>query len=224
MVTANTNKAHHIALALYHALLEDLEKGDEFPLTCPSTAGYLAQCVSMTPKEPYLEIGSRYGGSAVLASQFGQGDIYCIDPMQSIHHDGPEVVDYFWKNMDKFGIRDRVRLFQAKSDPFPLEDQLVFPLQQWGDDAPVSLRFGTTFIDGDHSYPWPGTDWRNVKDITNHFVVFDNVEMDDVYETVMQATQDPLWMLAHLNAYTAVMVRKTTADKPGVLRGLGLLT
>jgi predicted O-methyltransferase YrrM len=210
LVTVKTNEVYHTVLAFYNELKARLEGGGKSVLTVPSSGALMAQCVAMSREDPYLEIGTRYGGSAILASHFTDADIYCIDPMDvhRKHHDGPDSIEYFRRNAENFGISERIHLIVAKSDPFPLDEK---------------IRFGTTFIDGDHQYRWVKADWLNVKDITNHFIVFDNVEMDDVRQVVTEAAHDPLWMLGYLNCYTAVMVRKTTAEKPGVLTQLGFL-
>ena len=167
-------------------------------ITSPWTCALLAQCL-VRADGPHLEIGTRYGASAALASLFTKHLITCVDPMETIkdwytdEYIGDTVK--FKNNMETLGITDRVELVVAYSNPLP-----------------VAGPFATTFIDGDHSTKGAYADFMNVKDITTHYIIWDDMIEESVYKAVMKALRNKQWRLAFSNYTTAVMVNR---DIPG---------
>jgi hypothetical protein len=102
----------------------------------------------------YLEIGSLFGASAIIAAltkiRYGiEGDIFCIDDIKATGK------DYITDNCKKFGVSDRVHLYIEKSHPFPLYKQ----------------RFRTTLIDAGHDYQSCIQDWENAKRVTDKYII-----------------------------------------------------
>ncbi len=170
-------------------------------ITSPWTSGILSQCVHFTKDQPYLEIGTRHGGSAILATLFTKEKVYAIDPMETLGDLWQTEMDtghteIFAANMRAFGVEDQVELLVGTSlDPHPELD---------------GLRFGTVFIDGDHSYEWVMNDWKFVRGLVDTFVVFDDIVEDDVYRAFMTiaAQETGVWRIAFLNYTTGVLIRK----------------
>lgn len=124
----------------------------------PEDAGALA-CVLETASVPdmtYVEIGSLFGGSAILAglcmNKLEKGyRIICIDPMDGYYGEGEvdpvtrivPTAPVFRKNMIHWGLQDSVSLIEKKSISGDLDKEMYFID---GD------RIDVMFIDGDHSY------------------------------------------------------------------------
>lgn len=136
----------------------------------------LARCVSLSGGN-YLEIGSQYGLSAVIAAHFTDGHIYCIDPMEKVMEDESTAYGYldrgaqahtgerviFDRNMRFFGIEDRVTLMEDFSDPFPLSPQ---------------VEIGTAYIDGDHSYAMVKKDFFNIYEQVTDYIILDDFQKE----------------------------------------------
>ncbi len=164
-------------------------------ITSPMTSGYLAQCIRMSDG-PHLEIGSRFGLSAILAAHFTKNKIVCIDPMDDVGGwlDSSYIgnVEKFKRNITKFKLEDQVELVQAFSDPLP-----------------VTGPFATTFIDGDHSHQGAFKDFINVRNITTDYIIWDDAIVDSVYLAILDAINiAPEWRLCILTYTTAVMVNR----------------
>jgi hypothetical protein len=137
---------------------------------------YLAEIIQLAGDGDHLEIGTLFGGSAILVAllkkEYGySGKVVCIDPLDGYYKG---VKNQCWEadpiakiqvnrktlddNLRKFGVIDEVEIIQSKSYPFPIENR----------------RFASTYIDGNHWQDWPSKDWRSVKDITEKYVLFDD--------------------------------------------------
>jgi len=169
-------------------------------------AGVLAQVVYNSLHSDHVEIGTFYGGSAILAALVKKrfemhGKIYCVDPLEY----RPGLVDdrvtlstatttAVMENARKFGVEDRIVLVPQFSYPWPLEDKL----------------FGTGYIDGDHWNGMPLKDWNSLRERVSYAVVFDDYKRGkpEVHRAVMVAANDPEWMLIHASGFSAVLRRR----------------
>ena len=159
----------------------------------------IGEGVGMAGGGDHLEIGTLFGGSAIVAALVKQGaglegKVYCVDPLDGYYRDmcnykdnidpesgipvSPEIV---MQNAKRFGVEDRLAIIPKKSHPFPEELK--------------HKRFITALIDGDHWAEMPWLDWMSVKDKVNKYVMFDNY--DDKHPAVMEAAekaaQDEEW-------------------------------
>jgi hypothetical protein len=149
---------------------------------------YLAWAIAQAGNGNHLEIGTLFGGSAILAAlvkkQLGfSGDVWCIDPLNGyyIGTDWQYPVDpvtgkvineeVVWANARTFGVEDRIHIIAKPSLPWPEEAQ--------------HLLFASAFIDGNHWDHMPEHDWNMVAPRTDHYVVFDNY--DDTHPAVVTA-------------------------------------
>jgi len=130
----------------------------------------LIEMLQKSEGKTHLEIGSRIGASAIIASGYTES-ITCIDPMESL---GPvpetegvmyELKDlgiekYFWLNMDRWGITDKVELIVALSFPFPadLEDR----------------TWDTAFVDGIHTVEGMYQDMKSLEHRINIAMIIDD--------------------------------------------------
>ena len=165
-------------------------------ISSPWTCALIAQCLSLSDG-PHLEIGTRFGSTALLASMFTKNRITCIDPMQylkdswfSDRYLGD--VDTWRENIDSWRLKDRVDLVVAMSHPLPV----VGP-------------FATVYLDGDHTFKGAFADFQSVKDITTDFIIWDDLEKESVYEAFMEALKvSPEWRAAFMCYTTGVMVNR----------------
>jgi hypothetical protein len=143
-------------------------------------AAVVAAWVARAGDGDHLEIGTLWGGSAVLAAKLKKelnlkGLVWCVDPLDGYYMAdkeravsnsqinvpiSPETV---LENAERFGVADRIRITQARSDPLP---------------TGLPRRFATAFIDGDHWGTAPYRDWKNVAPRTTQYVIFDNNEAE----------------------------------------------
>ena len=154
----------------------------------------------------HLEIGTLYGGSAILIAlaklKAGlKGSVYCVDPLdgyyggkdQSGVRVSPEQVRF---NAEMCGVNKWINLIQAYSQPWPkLLD---------------SRTFVSAYIDGDHWNGTPLKDWMSVKDIVSGYVVFDNYDIEhlDVMLTCdLHAGMDPEWEVVLQEEITFIVKR-----------------
>lgn len=118
----------------------------------------------------HLEIGTLFGGSAIMSAFVKQGKVVCVDPLDGYYEKGkldpitnlPVTRKAFEQNVAHFKVGERIELVQKSSNPWPtvLEGR----------------EFTTAFIDGDHNGTGPLSDWLNVsKQIkSGGIVMFDN--------------------------------------------------
>ncbi len=112
----------------------------------------------------HCEIGSMWGGTAIVAASAkehaGRGErVVCIDPFSDSDAEGGKPDEaIFWGNIDDAGFHDSVELHVCQSAPWPL---------------PMTRRFGSVLIDGNHNAPWPETDWESARCVTNVILVHD---------------------------------------------------
>ena len=159
----------------------------------------------------YLEIGTLFGGSAIsvakLKDVLGQkGFIFCVDPLNGYYRNVaprddmvdtksgfPVTPETLFTNIQNFSVGNRIFVIQAYSTQL---DKLTF-------DVAVS------FIDGDHRGAVPLLDLELVKDVTSHYVIFDNCAEThpDVMKACEIASSDPEWEEVHNRDITYVVKR-----------------
>ena len=137
--------------------------------------------------ENYIEIGTLFGGSAILAGLNCNGKVYCIDPLDGYYGTGQvdesgilpscAIVEENWS---RFGLDpERLEVFQHKHPPFPssIEDK----------------RFDVAYIDGGHAYDEVKTDWLELKDRVDKYIIFDNTEKESVSRVFIEAQESEDW-------------------------------
>ena len=137
-----------------------------------------------------LEIGTAFGGSAIIASKAKQdsgvdGLIYCVDPQDGTYGKDmvtPEraTIEITTGNFDKFGV-ENVVIFQHRTPPLP--------------SGLFGMMFTSVLIDGNHKGSGPTDDWNIVKDsvLPGGIVMFHDVHYDDVQRAVYLADKEPGW-------------------------------
>ncbi len=139
----------------------------------------VACAAAMSGSGDHLEIGTLFGGSAIVVALLKQwmgldGIVVCVDPLEG-YYKGTQwacAVDpvtnlpidlntVLW-NADHFGVQDRIKVVRARSHPWPEELK--------------SRDFASAYIDGDHWGDGPIRDWHNVHPLTCGYVVFDNCD------------------------------------------------
>lgn len=112
----------------------------------------------------HVEIGTLWGGTAILAALAKAGDVYTVDFMHGGYwNDGDPDAGYkvpteaaIRDNLKKFGVEDRVMVIKAASDPLPI---------------PEGVKPETALIDGGHAYEPCLKDWNNLKEITKKYIM-----------------------------------------------------
>lgn len=134
----------------------------------------------------HLEIGSLFGGTAILATKakklYGlRGIVYCIDDLEMV---GENLI---LSNAEKFGVE--LVLHAGKSSPFPYPDR----------------RFRTTLIDAGHDYGNVIADWHNARDHTDKYVIFH--DYDPAHRGVVEAAKEAMqeWTPVYLAEHTLVL-------------------
>lgn len=155
----------------------------------PQDAAILAQAVRNAGDGDHLEIGSLFGGSAILAALtkklYGlSGGIVCIDDLEMT---GDNVI---LKNAALFGVDDIITVYLVKSNPFPFQ-----------------RRFVSTLIDASHDYGWCLADWKNAKQYTDKYIIFH--DYDPSHMGVVDATKEAMqeWRPVFLAEHTLVLGR-----------------
>jgi cephalosporin hydroxylase len=173
---------------------------DGKPISTAEDMGLLAQVI-FNSKGEHLEIGSAYGGSLMVAikamDEVGRKDkVVCIEPFGEDKRDTlhKAVEKEFWRNVEHFGIKDRFELVKEFSQPFPIEER----------------KFGTAFIDGDHSFECVLSDWLNTKDIVSRYIILHDYTKKGVKEVVEgYVVPDPQWWVCAIHGWSAVAQRRT---------------
>ena len=143
----------------------------------------LMECVAKT-KGDYIEIGSAFGYSAVLAATaMGKrpGTVYCIDPFIGVNNlDGADIaLEAFWSNIHSFGLEQRVVAFCQHNPPFPV--------------AIHHHLFSVGLIDGNHDGDAPLKDFIELDSRVTDYLLFDNAEYELVENTVRRALWGGNW-------------------------------
>jgi len=178
-------------------------------IVTPEDAGVLCQMIINSRHSDHIEIGTFFGGSAILAArvkkEFGMhGQIHCVDPLdvrpsaKILPDKAVGIVadrETLFNNAKYFGVNDRIVLHQHPSRPWPLDD---------------SYKFGTGYIDGDHWHGMPAHDWNILNGIVSYAIAFDDcaIAKPEVIDAVLEASKDPCWLLVRMSGVTAVLRRR----------------
>lgn len=165
---------------------------------------FLGSMVFLAGNGHHVDIGSLYGASAIVAGlvkvQFNlEGTIYCIDPYDAEIRNatvrgGPELQgkvsatpEEFWKNVEQFGLKDRVKLIQKNSHPWPEELK--------------DTVFASAYIDGEHAGDTPLNDFYNLRGRVTQYIGCDNYEESypDVVAAMATGMQTDDWFLFYKN-------------------------
>lgn len=169
-------------------------------IACDEPAGVLLQETVAEFPGDYIEIGTLYGGTAILAAMACTGDVYAIDPMDGYYQTGRRdsaaqmipSIQIFERNLTTFGVN--VTLFPHKHPPWP--------------GALANHYFGVGFIDGDHTYEGARADYLALRNRCD-CIIFDNTEKPEVLKAATEAEEDGWNVLEHLE-YT----HKTGRHRP----------
>lgn len=163
----------------------------------PLLEKYLSVC------KDYLEIGTLFGGSAVLAGQHCSGDVYCIDPLDGYYRSGepdpicglipdPGIVIGNWvaAGLDL----ERLHLRLVRTPPLP-------------DDIPALVD--AAYIDGDHTVEGCMADWLLLQDRVSKYIIFDDIDKPSVRHVFQVAAEakDSGWELAESSVILGVLRR-----------------
>ena len=167
----------------------------------PDEAGALAEFVFRAGKGDHLEIGSMWGGTAILAAYVKRiyglsGSIVCIDPFcdpDGMH--GTPNAAIFWDNVKRAGVSSKIELVQAYSNPWPLLPD---------------KRFTSALIDGEHMGEGPLLDWQNASSVTDIGIAIHDVAPyePDVWLAYETAKNAPGWKAGKLTNRMAALWRK----------------
>lgn len=171
--------------------------------------GILAQMVHDAGHGDYLEIGTMYGVSAIIAARTKKeynlsGSVVCVDPMDGYY--GESVPDQatpekLFHNARLFDVEVWIELIQKHSQPWPggLEGR----------------RFACTFIDGYHWGRIPLMDFRCASTCTDRFILFDNYDSDhrDVVRATIRATMIP-WIPVYVGGISFLLEKYPEIDNP----------
>ena len=195
-------EAYQYGTALHEKIESNIERTPIFA----HDAGVLAQVIYNARHSDHVEIGTFYGGSAILAAVVKEhfklhGKVYCVDPLecrpkqiQDRYTEGTATTAVVMKNAEKFGVEDRIVLVPFMSHPWPIENKV----------------FATGYIDGDHWNGMPEKDWGSLRKCVTHAIVFDDYIQGkpEVVQAVSAAVEDPEWLLVHASGSHVVFRRR----------------
>lgn len=167
--------------------------------------GVLAQVVQNAGDGDHLEIGTLFGGSAILAAlvkeHYGlNGKIVCVDPMSG-YYGKPDPItgkmatqDVFYENISRFDLSSRIELIVSMSSQAGLSDR---------------REFKSAFVDGAHDHDNVLADWNRVKQHTTRYVLFDNYDraFEGVREVVRIANEERDWRCVLVYGISALFER-----------------
>jgi len=155
----------------------------------PDDAGILAQCVRNAGSGDYLEFGTLFGGSAIIAGlvkkKYGLGGrVVCIDDLEMFYRTKQMILS----NAAIFDVVSYLEIHVSKTNPYPL-DKL--------------RKFSCIFIDAGHDYHNCKEDWLSARGVADRYIIFHDYDLahKGVMNTVLEANF-PVVFLAH---HTAVL-------------------
>ena len=165
---------------------------------------FLGSMVYLAGDGDHVDIGTLYGASAIMAAKIKErfslkGTIYAIDPYDPVTREyqaAPQegmkgklsaTSDEFWKNVEEFGLKDRIKLIQKRSQPWPeeLKDNV----------------FASAYIDGEHQGTGPWDDFISLRGRVTKYIGCDNYEEEypDVVDAMLRAANTEDWFLLYKN-------------------------
>jgi hypothetical protein len=156
-------------------------------------------CLVGTCEGDHLEIGSAFGGSALLASFANPNKkIVMVDPL-----DGFKTV-FTDKSPDFEMLLRNVRMFYPDENPF-------FPHLVKSDQFFEYMNYGTydtCLIDGDHTYENALNDFKEAAKVTKKYIIMHDVAADspDVWAAFSTACSHPEWFPIMLRHRTGILI------------------
>ena len=161
-------------------------KFGEGPVTSPRTCGYISQLLTME-KGDYIETGTRFGGSALVASLF-EDSVVTIDP--AYEKEFSEVME----KVAKVG-RDKITRIGKKSS-----DVKRLPKR----------NYTVGLIDGSHEYDDAMVDFVLFDKYVSNFIILDDVDLPGVSEAIRTIINSyKAWTLVSLAYPTTAVFAKT---------------
>lgn len=171
----------------------------------PEDMAVLVQAIAWAGPGDYLEIGSYFGGSAImagLAKKFGvsPGEVICIDPYDEGYPwrydhvtNGVANKETFWKNMELFDLSPT--LFAVSS--------LLFDWEKIREERNVVV----CYVDGDHTAPYVQNDLWACVGLRPRYIVVDDYSRDhpQVRREVMKVAHQTDYELVRISGKTAVL-------------------
>lgn len=152
-------------------------------------AELLAQVIQYAGDGDHLEIGSMWGGSALLAAKVKcisglSGKVVCVDPLTDFdcspgYPGGKPEKHIIEENFKRLCLSNRLEFHKTYSSPWPFSRKRYF---------------SSALIDGNHFAPWPGIDWQNVSQHAEIVIFHDYYPHEpEVTRVVNLALADPRW-------------------------------
>lgn len=197
------NEAHDAGVSIARVVSDTIPNGRS--LLSPWDAGLLAQMIINARHGDHVEIGTLFGGSAIVAAlvkkRFGsRGKIWCVDPLRDEEDEGDHASGAtatkaaLIENLQHFGVDDMVEIVQEPSYPWPLPEK----------------RFATGYVDGDHWNGMPAMDAFTMRQACSYAIMIDDYCMGkpEVHEAVVNMCGDPLWIPVHISGLSAIFRRR----------------
>ena len=158
----------------------------EGPITSPITCGIIMQCLYIAPGS-YLETGTRYGGSAILARRLAK-TVVTIDPGYD---------EEYQKVIAELKIEGITKIVK------PSEVVKRLP----------KADYTVGFVDGLHEYDQIiKYDFPLMKKYVKGFVIFDDVDIEGVEKAILELSSD--WSLLYYHyPSTAVLTNLELSNK-----------
>jgi hypothetical protein len=149
-----------------------------------SDAEVLVVCLRAAPGD-YLEIGTAYGTSLMIAAKFGRGEAHSIDPLNAYYSEARErskgyihlTPELLMSNLKAVGVEAHLHL--AKHPPMPKEL--------------VGHKFSVALIDGEHSPKAALADFRGISDSVTGFILFHDIDMEGPKKVFAMACETDDW-------------------------------
>ncbi len=156
-------------------------------LACALLYSVLQRCRGL-----HLEIGTLYGGTAVLAALAKpEGLVVAMDPLTE--------QGYYGGEDPLTGLRPTVLLAEGNALRFELEQRILF-IDKPSHPLRINAEIESAFIDGDHALPGVLYDWLNLRGRVERYIFFDNIDHrhPDIVCVYNMAVADPAWRLVGL--------------------------
>lgn len=178
--------------------------------------GIQAEVIAHAGHGDHLEIGTLFGGSAILAARIKEelgldGKIVCVDPLNGYYgypHDPASGVEVtkgrVLSNARLFGVEKRLQLITKKSKPWPID---------------LDRRFASAFIDGDHTFEGALDDWRAVESQVDKIVLIDNYDGQHLRDGVVDACTvifryyTQVWLPMHLSGISLALGKRSWIEE-----------